>query len=455
MEKEAAMAFLRGMGKAVLPSVGGWWNRMKQGYGLTSRLFGHATKGLSKGKYGTGMVEHGSRAMQSGARGVEQYGKYAQGLSGAELAGYKIARPTMAVGVGLPLALAPFTAAGHLGAATMDKDQLKARGMMAAQDQLSNRMAQMQELSLRDRMHFARNPLEYSNYLVSNPGTAQTYNALNGGGSGFGLGSAYGLVNPMARMLGGESPYSAIARAAATRAMNKPASEKPSLSHSDMLKMAFFPQALNIGKNIWPAAAKLFNPIRAGAGNMWKSLSGSAFGKGLGKTWQNISQGYGSGKDYRLTNKALRATNKALTAGQKANMPANDIQQLKGVIGGYEQKLKGLDETLGQLRSSQGFGDLMGQFGTMVGRRPVATSIGTAGTAAMPFFLSGSFNQGRTDAREAATQVGQEMVDANLAQYYANMPAWQRYGAALAPGMASRYVNNQAAQLLNPHYRNF
>lgn len=84
-----------------------------------------------------------------------------------------------------------------------------------------------------------------------------------------------------------------------------------------------------------------------------------------------------------------------------------------------------------------------------VGRHPGTSAMAAGVAALMPAFMASEYKGGKNQVFDQAAQNARGMADMHFAHQYSNTNPLMRWGAALMPGMAQKYVNKQMAGMMN------
>jgi hypothetical protein len=84
-----------------------------------------------------------------------------------------------------------------------------------------------------------------------------------------------------------------------------------------------------------------------------------------------------------------------------------------------------------------------------VGRNPGTSAMAAGGMALMPAFMASEYKGGKNQVFDQAAQNARGMADMQFAHQYSNTNPLMRWGAALMPGMAQKYVQKQMSGMMN------
>lgn len=97
---------------------------------------------------------------------------------------YRIGRGIGSVGIGAPLAMAPFTLSQYAGAASADPEIAKEYAMNMAEERLNDRLSQFGQLPFLERMQSAWNPQKFTEQMAQTaPEAADLMYAMQTGGA--------------------------------------------------------------------------------------------------------------------------------------------------------------------------------------------------------------------------------------------------------------------------------
>lgn len=404
-----------------------------------------ATELLARRIYGKGIQQRVSPNAPEGTlsewdtiynRWGRSYDPNKHGEYVARTIGRKIANPMAAVAVGGGGVALPYTLANTAGVA-QSLPGAKKRMEAGALEGAANMHAMYSALPLLQRMQMAYDPNALARYLYANDrnGAGMTHyythgrgvdQSINIPGSGFG-GALNTLINPFGA---GDFLTPNIQRYALD-AMRKNAYE-----NYGMTKEAF------VGKIVpWAAQGfqRFMNFLRPVADDAASAVGKAAPAAGeVAENAGNAARQFNAGKFLRNTRdrlnivdspEAIKDNLSHMWGGIKAPFSVTH----KGVVGG----IRGVAEaTMGKDNPLRRYAL---NYANALEKNPMLVGGSTLSLGGLAYSPIGAYQM----AKKKQHEIGQNIGASEYAHNFSQQPIWNRFGAAMIPGMAARMINNQ------------